>query len=75
MRASTYSTISCGAKSGSQRQRSGPKWIAAKPYLGWRRSCRRKTWWARRPPPDTSEEGGRMLRDALGVSISVERFG
>jgi hypothetical protein len=43
--------------------------------LGWRRSCRRKTWWARRPPPDTSEEGGRMLRDALGVSISVERFG
>jgi phosphoribosyl-ATP pyrophosphohydrolase len=43
--------------------------------LGMGRSCRRKTWWARRPPPGTSEEGGRMLRDALGVSISVERFG
>jgi len=77
MRASTYSTISlcCGAKSGSPRQRSGPKWIAGTHCLGWRRSCPRKSGRARRPPPSTSEEGCRMLRDALGVSVSVERLG
>ena len=49
--------------------------VAARLCLGWRRSCQRRTGWAPRPPPSTSEEGGRMLRDALGVSVSVERLG
>ena len=43
--------------------------------LGMAGSCQRRTGWAPRPPPSTSEEGGRMLRDALGVSVSVERLG
>jgi hypothetical protein len=43
--------------------------------LGWRRSCPRKSGRARRRPPSTSEEGCRMLRDARGVSVSVERLG
>jgi phosphoribosyl-ATP pyrophosphohydrolase len=36
----------------------GPKWIAARHCLGWRRSCRRKSGWAKRPPPGTRDEGG-----------------
>ena len=43
--------------------------------LGMAEKLPRRTGWAPRPPPSTSEEGGRMLRDALGVSVSVERLG
>src|SRR5205085_435214 len=53
------STISlcCGANLGSPPQRSGPKRIAARRCLGWRRSCRRKSGWAQRPPPGTRHQG------------------
>ena len=38
-----YNLVCCGANSGSQSQRSGPKWIAARRCLGWPRSCRKKS--------------------------------
>src|SRR5438309_2641919 len=45
MRASTSSTTlsRCGANSESPPPRSGPRWIAAKRFSGWLRSCRKKS--------------------------------
>ena len=43
--------------------------------LGMAEKLPKEEGWAPRAPPSTSEEGGRKLRDALGVSVSVERLG